>query len=69
MTSSRSIARDLEALVGGSVRFGRHDRMLYATDASIYQVEPIGVVAPDSIDAAEKVVRYCADRGLARGAN
>ncbi|MHC4769020.1 MAG: FAD-binding and (Fe-S)-binding domain-containing protein, partial [Planctomycetota bacterium] len=65
MTSSRGIARDLEALVGGSVRFGRHDRMLYATDASIYQVEPVGVVAPDTIDAAEKVVRYCADHGLA----
>ncbi|MHC4649958.1 MAG: FAD-binding and (Fe-S)-binding domain-containing protein [Planctomycetota bacterium] len=65
MTSSRSIARDLEALVGGSVRFGRHDRMLYATDASIYQVEPIGVVAPGSIDDAERVVRYCADHGLA----
>ncbi len=65
MTSSRGIARDLEALVGGRVRFGRHDRMLYATDASIYQVEPIGVVAPDTIDAAEKVVGYCADHGLA----
>ena len=65
MTSSRGIDRDLESLVGGSVRFGRHDRMLYATDASIYQVEPVGVVAPDTIDAAEKVVRYCADHGLA----
>ncbi|MHC4588166.1 MAG: FAD-binding oxidoreductase, partial [Planctomycetota bacterium] len=61
----RSIARDLEALVDGRVRFGRHDRMLYATDASIYQVEPLGVVAPDSVEDAETVVRYCAEHGLA----
>jgi FAD/FMN-containing dehydrogenase len=65
LTSSRGIARDLETLVGGRVRFGRHDRMLYATDASIYQVEPLGIVAPESIADAEAAVRYCADHGLA----
>jgi FAD/FMN-containing dehydrogenase/Fe-S oxidoreductase len=65
LTGARSIARDLEALIGGRVRFGRHDRMLYATDASIYQVEPLGVVAPGSVEDAEAVVRYCAEHGLA----
>ncbi len=44
-----SIARELERRIRGQVRFGRHDRMLYATDASIYQVEPLGVVVPASI--------------------
>ena len=34
-------AADLSALIQGEVRFGPHDRMLYATDASIYQVEPL----------------------------
>jgi FAD/FMN-containing dehydrogenase/Fe-S oxidoreductase len=63
--SHGSTARDLEALVGGRVRFGRHDRMLYATDASIYQAEPAGVVEPRSVEEAEGVVRYCAERGLA----
>ena len=47
------------------MRFGRHDRMLYATDASIYQVEPIGVVTPATPDDAQRVVRYCAEHGLA----
>ena len=48
------LAQELERIVGsgGEVRFGRHDRMLYATDASIYQVEPLGVVIPHSIDRA-----------------
>ncbi|MHC4415435.1 MAG: FAD-binding and (Fe-S)-binding domain-containing protein [Planctomycetota bacterium] len=58
------IARELAALIEGEVRFGRHDRLLYATDASIYQVEPIGVVIPRSVDDAERVVRFCASRDL-----
>lgn len=55
---------ELRGLIGpeGEVRFGRHDRMLYATDASLYQVEPIGVVVPGSIDEAERVVRWAATR-------
>lgn len=50
---------------GGQVRFGRHDRLLYSTDASLYQVEPIGVVVPASIDDAARVVRYCAQNDVA----
>lgn len=50
---------------GGQVRFSRHDRLLYATDASLYQVEPIGVVLPASISDAERVVRWCGEHGVA----
>jgi len=59
-----SIVADLERLDAGQVRFACHDRMLYSTDASIYQVEPIGVVVPASIEGLEKVVQYCGQRGL-----
>jgi hypothetical protein len=59
------VARDLAALLAGEVRFGRHDRMLYATDASIYQVEPIGVVVPRDRDDLVAAVRYCHENGLA----
>lgn len=38
----------------GEIRLGRHDRMLYATDASSHQVEPIAVVVPR--DAASTVL-------------
>lgn len=54
--------RPLDGLAGGiqgEVRTGLHDRMLYATDASIYQVEPIGVVIPSSTDDAVKAVAWC----------
>src|SRR5436190_12072544 len=59
-----SIADDLRDLIDGEVRFTRHERMLYATDASMYQVEPVGVVCPRTVADAEKVVRYCGERGL-----
>ena len=58
------IAGELEKLAPGQVRFSRHDQMLYATDASIYQIEPIGVVVPDSIDSLERIVGYCGSHGL-----
>ena len=57
-------ARELTRSVSGEVRFGLHDRMLYATDASIYQVEPLGVVIPDSIEDAVRAVTFCHQRGL-----
>ncbi len=57
-------ARGIAALTRGEVRFGVHDRMLYATDASIYQVEPLGVVIPASVDEVPALVGYCAMHGL-----
>jgi FAD/FMN-containing dehydrogenase/Fe-S oxidoreductase len=57
-------AAALRALLRGEVRFDAHDRMLYATDASIYQVEPIGVVVPADLDDLRTLVTYCAREGL-----
>jgi len=49
----------LRGSVSGSIRFDRHSRGLYATDASIYQVTPRGVVIPDSTDDACAAVARC----------
>ena len=54
----------LRARVRGEIRFGRHDRMLYSTDASMYQVEPLGVVIPATVDDAAEAVRVCAEHGV-----
>src|SRR5262249_23335372 len=40
------LERDLRRAVEGDVRFDTYSRLLYSTDASMYQVEPIGVVIP-----------------------
>src|SRR2546426_2759555 len=37
---------DLRKVVEGEVRFDAYSRLLYSTDASMYQVEPVGVVIP-----------------------
>jgi FAD/FMN-containing dehydrogenase/Fe-S oxidoreductase len=69
MTVSQScraaIARDLSGLDVGEVRFDRHDRLLYATDASLYQVEPIGVVLPRDAEGLRRAMRYCGEHGVA----
>lgn len=44
------LQRDLEAALDGEVRFDRVSRALYSTDASVYQIEPRGVVVPRSTE-------------------
>lgn len=59
------LARELSNRIEGEVRFGLHERMLYSTDASLYQVEPIGVVIPSSIEDAQRVVQWACDSSVA----
>jgi len=40
------IERELQKEIEGEVRFDSYTKVLYSTDASIYQIEPIGVVIP-----------------------
>src|SRR6266478_1906480 len=50
----------LKKRVTGEVRFDRASRLMYSTDASIYEIEPIGVVLPKShedVFAAMEVAR------------
>jgi FAD/FMN-containing dehydrogenase/Fe-S oxidoreductase len=47
---------DLQRAIGGEVRFDRVSRALYSTDASVYQIEPAGVVIPRSRDDVVRVV-------------
>jgi FAD/FMN-containing dehydrogenase/Fe-S oxidoreductase len=60
-----AIAAELREIDVGDVRFGPHDRLLYSTDASIYQVRPIGVVVPRGPQQVHRLVDFCAARGLA----
>ncbi|HTS52956.1 MAG TPA: FAD-binding oxidoreductase, partial [Burkholderiales bacterium] len=57
--------------VDGEVLFDAFSRGRYSTDASIYQIEPIGVVVPRSEEAARIALQIAADEGvpiLPRGA-
>ena len=50
------LARELRKRVSGEVRFDAFSRTLYSTDASIYQMEPVGVVIPRNVDDVLAVV-------------
>src|SRR5882724_3201943 len=49
---------------GCDARFDNLARQLYATDASIYQIEPVGVAFPKSAQQASLVIRAAADAGV-----
>jgi FAD/FMN-containing dehydrogenase/Fe-S oxidoreductase len=49
---------------GCDVRFDNLTRQLYATDASIYQIEPLGVAFPKGAEQASAVIRAAADAGV-----
>src|SRR6266567_2180386 len=49
---------------GCDARFDNLTRQLYATDASIYQIEPIGAAFPRSAREASAVIRAAADAGV-----
>src|SRR5216110_1597070 len=49
---------------GCDARFDNLTRKLYATDASIYQIEPLGVAFPKNAEQASAVIRAAADAGL-----
>src|SRR6266571_563990 len=49
---------------GCDVRFDNLTRQLYATDASIYQIEPIGAAFPKSAQQAAAVIHAAADAGV-----
>jgi FAD/FMN-containing dehydrogenase/Fe-S oxidoreductase len=49
---------------GCDVRFDNLTRQLYATDASIYQIEPLGVAFPKGAQQASALIRGAADAGI-----
>ena len=47
----------------GEVLFDRFNRGRYATDASFYQIMPVGVVIPKTIDEALRALAICREQG------
>ena len=60
----------LAGAVMGEVRFERLDRALYSTDASVYQIVPLGIVLPKTVDDIRATLAICDRFGvpiIARG--
>ena len=65
-----ALAARLRRELRGQVLFRPADRGRYATDASIYQVQPVGVVVPETIEDAAAAIAIAREHGvpvLARG--
>jgi FAD/FMN-containing dehydrogenase/Fe-S oxidoreductase len=58
------LADALAERIDGDVRFDAYSRGLYATDASIYEVTPVGVVFPESTADVASVVDHCASEDV-----
>jgi len=60
MTLPPDLLAELKQSIAGSVRTDLASRILYSTDASIYQIEPLGVVIPRNQDDLQAVVELAA---------
>ncbi len=58
------LARELEGELEGEVRFDQVSRLLYSTDASIYQILPLGVVLPRCEEDVVATVEIARRRGV-----
>ena len=58
------IEAELKKRIQGDLRFDRYSRRLYSTDASIYQIEPVGVVVPRHKDDVQAVIEIANKLGV-----
>jgi FAD/FMN-containing dehydrogenase len=66
-----SLAARLAREVDGEILFDAPSRGRYSTDASIYQIEPVGIVVPRTPGAARIAIQIAVEEGvpvLPRGA-
>ncbi len=59
-----NLARRLSREIQGDVLFDRASRGRYSTDASIYQVEPLGVILPKTIDDVAAAMAIARETGI-----
>ena len=63
-TLAPGLERRLKAEISGDIAFDRFTRGRYATDASHYQIMPLGVAIPRTMDAAERAIALARQEGV-----
>lgn len=58
------IQADLRGIIEGEVRCDELFTQMYATDASIYEILPLGVIRPKSLQDVVTAVQYAAENGI-----
>ena len=59
-----AIADKLRGQIAGEIRMDHYNRLMYSTDASMYQMMPVGVVVPRSADDVEATIRVAREHGV-----
>jgi len=62
--ATRDLIGELQRNIEGEVRFDTVSRMLYRTDASIHEMEPVGVVIPQRSEDVVRVIEAAGRRGV-----
>src|SRR5262249_56314041 len=62
--TASTLQLDLEREIAGEVRFDPVSRALYSTDASVYQIEPLGVVVARTPEDMVKTVNIARRHGV-----
>src|ERR1700748_2305498 len=64
MPDNSAFAMRLARNIRGEVLFDRASRGRYSTDASIYQMEPVGVIVPETIDDVVAAMAIAREEGV-----
>jgi FAD/FMN-containing dehydrogenase/Fe-S oxidoreductase len=64
VTTTDTLRSRLANETQAEVRFDEGSRWLYSTDASLYQIEPVGVVVPRTVQDVIKTVAIAAELGV-----
>jgi FAD/FMN-containing dehydrogenase/Fe-S oxidoreductase len=60
----QNLLEDLCGIVKGQLLFDDINRSLYSTDASIFEVRPLGIVVPKDTEDVQALVRYAAEHKI-----
>ena len=58
---SRELKQKIQKEIAGEIQTDAASRVIYSTDASIYQQEPLGVVFPKRADDLSALLAICAE--------
>ena len=62
--TSENLEQQLSETLAGEVRFDLYSKALYSTDASLYQIQPIGVVLPQDSEDIIKTVQIAVEHNV-----
>jgi FAD/FMN-containing dehydrogenase/Fe-S oxidoreductase len=59
LVDAGALQRELQRQIEGEIRFDKISQALYSSDASVYQIQPLGVVVPKNRQDIIRIVEIC----------